>query len=89
MTTICYDFYATWCNPCKQMKPFFHMLSDSYPSIQFIEIDIEDESEDVQKIVEQFKVTSLPTFVLVKDDVKIGQVVGADRTALVKMIQQL
>ncbi|KFQ27629.1 Thioredoxin, partial [Merops nubicus] len=36
------DFSATWCGPCKMIKPFFHSLCDKYSEAVFIEIDVDD-----------------------------------------------
>ena len=33
------DFYANWCNPCKQFAPFFQMTSGMLPTVDFIKVD--------------------------------------------------
>ncbi|EGW02022.1 Sushi, von Willebrand factor type A, EGF and pentraxin domain-containing protein 1 [Cricetulus griseus] len=36
------DFSATWCGPCKMIKPFFHSLCEKYSSVVFLEVDVDD-----------------------------------------------
>ncbi|XP_060055011.1 thioredoxin isoform X1 [Erinaceus europaeus] len=36
------DFSATWCGPCKMIKPFFHSLCEKYSDVVFLEVDVDD-----------------------------------------------
>uniref|UniRef100_A0A8D2EXT0 Thioredoxin domain-containing protein n=1 Tax=Theropithecus gelada TaxID=9565 RepID=A0A8D2EXT0_THEGE len=33
------DFSATWCGPCRTIKPFFHALSMKHEDVVFLEVD--------------------------------------------------
>jgi thioredoxin 1 len=60
------DFNATWCGPCKLMKPMFEDLAIQYQGkVNFISIDTDKNPE----IADQYGVTSIPTFVLVHNKV--------------------
>ena len=58
------DFYADWCVPCKKLAPEFQKLSNQYDSVSFIKINVD--TEDIRSLVEDYKITALPTFVFIK-----------------------
>lgn len=64
-------FSATWCGPCKAMKPIVANL-DSEILVEIIDID----SEEHQDIVKSHNIMSVPTFVSFIDneikDRKVG-----------------
>jgi thioredoxin 1 len=62
------DFYADWCNPCKTMLPIFDELKTEFPNIEFQKVNIE-ESELAAKLA----VTSIPTFIILKNDVEVSR----------------
>ena len=51
-------FSADWCGPCKDIHSFFLTLAGI---MQLVEIDVDEDC--CQKIVEEFKVTMMPTFI--------------------------
>ena len=62
------DFYADWCNPCKTMLPIFEELKTVFSDIEFAKINI-DESDEAGK----FGVTSIPTFILMRNNAEISR----------------
>ena len=65
------DCYADWCGPCQQMTPIFEELEKELGSTyKFAKINIDNARELAMKL----GVTSVPTFIFVKD----GKVVGTE-----------
>lgn len=40
------DFSATWCGPCKFIKPLYHQMSTEYTDVVFLAVD-EGQNQDV------------------------------------------
>ena len=62
------DIYATWCGPCQQMAPIFDDLEKELGTkYTFAKLNV-DEARDISI---QYGVTSVPTFLFIKNgDVK-------------------
>ena len=62
--TVLVDFGATWCPPCKQMEPVLKSLTANNIG-KFIVLNV-DGGRD-QDILQAYKVTALPVFIVFKD----------------------
>ena len=68
------DFYADWCCPCKMMSPVLYQLSAELDGqIKIGKVNVDDDPE----LAGQFKVMSIPNFVLIKNGQVVDQVIGA------------
>ena len=85
-TLIVIDFKASWCIPCKTIKPFIAYLHESYPNVEFIEIDIEDESRDT--IVSNFNIKKVPTFVFYKNGELCNSLIGTNKDNIEALINE-
>jgi len=65
-------FTASWCNPCKALAPVFKELEATMSNIKFSTIDIEEQP----LVTTQYKVRSVPTVIIEKDDTIVQTFVG-------------
>ncbi len=57
------DFYATWCGPCKMLAPVLDEVSENYPDVTFVKINVDEEEE----LARRFGIQVIPTLVFVKN----------------------
>lgn len=56
------EFYASWCEPCKQLKPFVEKAKSQYADkVEFVSYNIDDPK--AEKIVEDYEVSPIPTLI--------------------------
>ena len=66
------DFYATWCQPCKLMKPIYKALSKENNNWIFCVTDIDASP----KVKEACAISAMPTFIVFKEGIKWGVTKG-------------
>ena len=66
------DFWAEWCGPCKQYGPIFERVSENNPDITFAKINTDEQ----QGLAAQFHIRSIPTTVVMKEQVIVFQQEG-------------
>ena len=66
------DFSATWCMPCRMLKPILERVEDKFDDVYFYNLDI-DESENIAK---RYRVFSVPTLVCFRSGKKLDSMVG-------------
>jgi thioredoxin 1 len=67
------DFWATWCGPCKLMNPIIDEVEKENPGLTITRVDIDSDKE----MVEQYKIQSVPTYVILKDGKEVDRIIGA------------
>jgi thioredoxin 1 len=68
-------FSASWCGPCKALKPKLEALSLQYgDAVVFLKVDI----DEVEEIANKFEIASVPTTLIIKNCNVVKTVVGAD-----------
>ncbi|WP_100658100.1 thioredoxin [Alteromonas flava] len=75
------DFWADWCEPCKDLMPILRKIAQEYPNDMILAtVDCEKQ----QEIAGQFGVRNLPTVMLVKDGQPVDGFAGAQPEAQIR-----
>lgn len=67
------DFWAGWCRPCLQFAPVYEKAAQANPDLVFAKVDTEAQPE----LAGAFQITSIPTLMIVRDQVAIFAQPGA------------
>jgi thioredoxin 1 len=76
------DFFATWCGPCKVIAPQIETMSGEMADVVFLKVDV-DENEDA---AQEYNISAMPTFIFVKKEAKVADMMGANADKLKSMI---
>ena len=80
-------FGAEWCGPCKIMNSTIESIEEQFNSVNFIEVDVEEGSND--EIVSKFNIRNIPVLVFMKNGDTISKSVGAlTKDMLVEKIKE-
>lgn len=80
------DFWASWCGPCRSFAPIFEAASADNPDLLFAKVDTEAE----QDLAGAFRVQSIPTLMIFRDQILLYSQAGAlPKAALDDLIRQV
>lgn len=66
------DFNATWCGPCRMLKPTLDAIAAERSDVTVVGVDIDENME----LAEEYEVFSIPCLVLFKDGAEADRSVG-------------
>jgi thioredoxin 1 len=67
------DFWASWCGPCRQFAPIYEAASEKHGDIVFGSVNTEEQ----QELASAFRVTSIPTLMVFREQVLVFAQPGA------------
>ena len=78
------DFWAAWCAPCKQFSSVYERVSELFPSIKFVKVNIEEQ----QDLAEFFGIRSIPHLMVFKEGIVIYSNAGSMPESVLKELAQ-
>ncbi len=67
------DFWASWCGPCRMLSPLVDEIAEERNDIKVGKVNVDEERE----LAASFKISSIPTLVVIKDAKVVDSSVGA------------
>ena len=79
------DFYSAGCAPCKRMDPVIRDFAEASDSVEVRRI----EASEAPDAFENYGITSVPTFIYMKDGKEKGRITGVcDRKDIERLVSE-
>jgi thioredoxin 2 len=84
-THVVVQFGASWCMPCKQLKPKVEKISLESPDVVFAYLDVEES----HRFSVESNVQSVPTVIGFHNSDEVGRVVGNNESAVKDLVEKV
>ena len=84
-THVMVQFGASWCMPCKQLKPKVEKISLESPDVVVAYVDVEESN----RFSVESDVQSVPTVIGYYNSDEVGRVVGNNESAVKELLEKL
>lgn len=78
------DFFATWCGPCRMIAPEVESLSEKYPNVVTLKVDVDDADD----VAAKYGIEAMPTFIVIKNKKVVDKLQGASKPKLQEMFKK-
>ncbi|XP_066308343.1 thioredoxin H4-1-like isoform X3 [Miscanthus floridulus] len=76
------NFSASWCGPCRVISPVYAEMSQTYPQLMFLTIDV----DELVEFSSSWDIRATPTFFFLKNGQQVDKLVGANKPELEKKV---
>lgn len=66
------DFWASWCGPCQMLSPIIDEISQLFPDLKIVKVDIDSQSD----LANQYQVTSIPQVIIFENGKIKNTIIG-------------
>lgn len=74
------DFSASWCPPCRKMAPIVRRIAEENDGKLVVGV-VDTDRDDTQQLSEAFRVSGIPTFVILVDGEPVASTSGGSSEA--------
>lgn len=79
------DFWASWCGPCKMMKPKMEKFAEEQSEVEVVFVNVDQETE----LAQRYGIRSIPTTVYMENGEIKGKKIGSLTDAQIKELAQV
>jgi thioredoxin 1 len=76
------DYWAEWCGPCKALIPRLDALSNQYPDVMFVKVNVDENTDSALEL----GIRSVPTVMIYNGEELVNRSTGANIDSVYKNI---